>query len=78
MSGSQIHQNASILIKIGLPIIKLDGLYRGIFSYEDMGRICSMLKSDEGKELGDLLIARPYGGRYLTGWKRAAFEAGLL
>lgn len=78
MSGSQIHQNASILIKIGLPIIKLDGLYRGIFSYEDMARVCGMLESDEGKELGELLIARPYGGRYLTGWKRAAFEAGLL
>ncbi|EPX78538.1 lipopolysaccharide biosynthesis protein [Litoreibacter arenae] len=78
MSGSQIHQNASILIRLGLPIIKLDGLYRGIFSYEDMARICEMLKDDEGHELGALLISRPYGGRYLTGWKRAAFEAGLL
>lgn len=78
MSGSQIHQNASILIKLGLPIIKLDGLYRGIFSYEDMARICGMLESYEGQELGALLISRPYGGRYLTGWKRAAFEAGLM
>lgn len=78
MSGSQIHQNACILIKLGLPIIKLDGLYRGIFSYEDISRICELLEDDEADELEKILISRPFGGRYLTGWKRVAFSAGLL
>lgn len=78
LAGSQIHQNSSILLKLGLPIIKLDGLYRGIFSVEDMMRLVSKLEAQEGRELQDLLVARPYGGRYLTGWRRAAFNAGLL
>ncbi len=78
LAGSQIHQNSGILLKLGLPIIKLDGLYRGIFSVEDMIRLVNMLEPAEGRELQDLLVTRPYGGRYLTGWRRAAFNAGLL
>lgn len=78
LAGSQIHQNSGILLKLGLPIIKLDGLYRGIFSVEDMVRLVNMLEQAEGRELQDLLVSRPYGGRYLTGWRRAAFNAGLL
>lgn len=78
MSGSQIHQNAAILIQLGLPIIKLDGLFRGIFSYEDMVRICEIFPKSEGEELQSILITRPYGGRYLMGWKRAAFNLGMI
>jgi len=78
LSGSQIHQNAGILVKTGLPIIKNDGLYRGIFSLEDINRISALLEEHEATELSTLLVSRPYGGRYLTGWRRAAFEAGLI
>lgn len=78
LSGSQVHQNACILLKTGLPFIKNDGLYRGIFSLEDINRISTLIEPDEASELLALLVSRPYGGRYLIGWKRAAFEAGLI
>ncbi len=78
MSGSQIHQNAAILLKLGLPIVKLDGLYRGIFDITDMRNVVEQLPTGESEELQSLLIARPYGRRYLTGWRKAAFERGLL
>ncbi len=78
LSGSQVHQNACILLEIGLPFIKNDGLYRGIFSLEDVNRISALIEPSEAVELLSILVSRPYGGRYLTGWKRAAFEAGLI
>lgn len=78
MSGSQIHQNATLMLEMGLPIIKNDGLYRGIFSYEDVFRICTHLEKDEAIELQSVLMSRPYGGNHLTGWRNAAFKVGLL
>jgi len=78
MAGSQIHQNAAVLLRMGLPLIKLDGLYRGMFNIHDIQNICSYLDDDEVRELKKLLLARPYGGDVLLGWKRAAFMRGLI
>ena len=46
-AGSQIHQNGIMLHYLGLPIIKLDGLYRGMFSNEDIENLAQQLESDE-------------------------------
>ena len=78
MEGSQIHQNSSTLIRMGLPIVKLDGLYRGMFNIYDIGRISSQLLADESEELNRLLMERPFGGDTLIGWKKAAFMRGLI
>ena len=78
MSGSQIHQNAAIMLRLGLPIVKLDALYRGICDLHDIRKVLALLPQDEADELQAQLISRPYGGRYLTGLKRAAFERGLI
>jgi hypothetical protein len=78
MQGSQIHQNASILLHLGLPIVKLDGVYRGMFNVFDVQRICHQLEPHEGVELQNVLLERPFGGDTLTGWKRAAFMVGLI
>jgi hypothetical protein len=78
MSGSQIHQNAAIMLRLGLPIVKLDALYRGICDIHDIRKILDQLPEEEASRLQSQLIARPYGGRYLTGIKRAAFERGLI
>jgi hypothetical protein len=75
---SQIHQNAAILLNMGLPIIKLDGVYRGMFNMADVTRLMGLLSDVEAKELEDLLISRPFGGEVLIGWKRAAFMRGLI
>jgi hypothetical protein len=78
MQGSQIHQNAATLLRMGLPFVKLDGLYRGAFNIYDMVNITSQMTAGEAEELRRLLMVRPYGGGTLTGWKRAAFMRGLV
>lgn len=78
MQGSQIHQNAAILLYMGLPIIKLDGLYRGMFNTFDIGTLARQLDDQEAAELRELLYARPYGENVLSGWKKAAFMRGYL
>ncbi len=78
ITGSQIHQNAAVLLEIGLPIIKLDGMYRGMFNSFDLLRIQNKLDPAEASELAALILERPYGGVTLFGWKRAAFMRGLL
>jgi hypothetical protein len=78
MSGSHIHQNAATLVHLGLPIIKLDGFYRGMFNIYDIQRIARLLEKNEGAELERILLERPYGGTTLIGWKRAAFMVGMI
>lgn len=78
MSGSQIHQNAAVLLNMGLPIVKLDGLYRGIFDMSDVYRVTQLLPEEEGMELRALLMSRPYGRRYYVGWRQVAFERGYI
>ena len=78
IEGSQIHQNAAVMLQMGLPIVKLDGLYRGMFNLYDVGTICSVLPEQERRPLRALLIERPFGADTYTGWKRAAFLRGLI
>lgn len=76
--GSQVHQNAAILLLLGLPFIKLDGLYRGMFSTEDIYNISKLLSTEEAESLRQLLLSKPFGGDVLVGWKRTAFYRGLI
>lgn len=78
ISGSQVHQNAPVLLAMGLPFIKLDGLYRGMFSIQDVETLCSLVPSAEATALRRELMSRPYGGDTLFGWRRLAFFRGLL
>lgn len=75
---SQIHQNAANLLYMGCPIVKLDGVFRGVFNMLDVKKICGLLTPQERAELEYLLLSRPYGGDTLIGWKHAAFIRGLL
>ena len=76
--GSQIHQNSSILYHMGLPIIKMDILYRGVLNMIDIDKIQDMLPAREQKELFEVLSDRPFGLDTYIGWKRAAFNRGLI
>jgi len=78
MVGSQIHQNGAVLVNMGLPMVKLDGVYRGVYNLEDVNVIAGIMGERDGRELRRLLLERPYGGHMLFGWKRAAFERGLI
>ncbi|MDD2115533.1 rhamnan synthesis F family protein [Pseudomonas asiatica] len=76
--GSQIHQNGIFLHRIGLPIIKLDGVYRGMFVSKDIENIALDLEPDQRGEFRWIMYSRPFGGDVLIGWKRAAFLRGLI
>lgn len=77
-TGSQIHQNGILLHYLGLPIIKLDGLYRGMFSNEDIENLAQQLEPDEVIPFKRLMYSKPFGGEVLYGWKRSAFYRGLI
>ena len=77
-NGSQIHQNAAFLHKIGLAFVKLDGLYRGAFNYEDVEIIAKDLAPEQQNTFRRLMFSRPYGKTVYYGWKRVAFDFGLI
>ena len=76
--GSQIHQNALLLHYLGLPLIKLDGLYRGMFSTGDVEKLAQQLDPDEVIPFKRLVYSKPFGGEVLYGWKKTAFFHGLI
>ena len=76
--GSQIHQSNAFLHKIGLPLIKLDGIYRGMFNSRDIERVADDLDADQQEDFRRIMYSRPFGGVVLVGWKRAAFMRGLI
>lgn len=76
--GSQIHQNNACFLLMGLPIIKLDGLFRGLFSEKDISHFQKLLKAEYFEELVEILYRNPFGNDYLHGWRRVAFERGII
>lgn len=77
-SGSQIHQNALLFYYLGLPIIKLDILYRGMFSNQDVINLQKLVIEEEKNIIARLIFSKPFGGNSLFGWKRFAFYRGLI
>lgn len=77
-TGSHIHQNAIILLKQGLPLVKNDCIYRGLINIEDLYNLTNLLEPDEAIELETLLLSRPYGGHHLEGMEKLAFNYGYL
>lgn len=76
--GSHIHQNQTVLYALGLPIIKMDLIYRGMFNTADLQNLRSYLPREEHDQVFRALAARPFGADVLIGWKRAAFMRGLI
>jgi hypothetical protein len=77
-SGSQIHNSCLFFFDMGLPIVKLDLLYRGAASFSDIMKFKNFMSYEEFLELRGLIFQRPFGGDTLTGWRRAAFYRGLI
>lgn len=77
-SGSQIHTACLWFSEAGLPIMKLDLLYRGTVSFSDILKYQKFMTSDEFLQFRELMFNRPYGGDTLVGWRRAAFFRGLI
>jgi len=77
-SGSQVHQNALFLLHIGLPFIKLDGLYRGMFSNADVEALALAIDTNESLYFKEVMYNNPFGGDRYIGWRAAAFNYGLI
>lgn len=78
VSGSQIHQNGLLFHHLGCPLVKLDAIYRGTWSYEDSEKLLSHVSATDKVELSSLLYSRAYGEDVLRGWRRAAFMRGII
>jgi hypothetical protein len=77
-SGSQIHNSCLFFFDMGLPIVKLDLLYRGAASFSDILKFQNFMSYEEFLQFRGLIFQRPFGGDTLTGWRRAAFYRGLI
>ena len=75
--GGHIHQNAAALLDLGLAIVKLDGMYRGVFDATDVRKICDLLEAEDAHELSTMLLSRPWGEHTTRGWRKSAFLLGL-
>jgi hypothetical protein len=76
--GSQIHQNNACFVYAGLPLIKLDGIYRGMFNDIDVNNFKPLMDKRTFEALETLLFAKPFGEHSHSGWKRIAFINGLI
>ncbi|EXU76311.1 rhamnan synthesis F family protein [Erwinia mallotivora] len=77
--GSQIHLNGLIFKKLGLPIIKLDLLYRCAYSMYDIIRITeSITDPQEAEEFKKMIAARLAGKNFHFGFKKLAFKHGYI
>ena len=61
-----------------MPIVKLDVLYRGVLSVRDIEEIANQLLEEERSLFLYQMHSRPFGSDTLTGWRRAAFNQGLI
>jgi hypothetical protein len=78
VDNSQIHTNAVLLLQLGFPLVKLDGIYIGTLSHENIHELCELMSPTEGKELKRLLLSKPYGSQTLANIHRAVFECGFI
>ncbi|MFA6036688.1 MAG: hypothetical protein WC748_01045 [Legionellales bacterium] len=75
---SQIHQNNAFLLYLGMPLIKLDGFFRGVFSEEDVLIIAKLMQEDENAEIQKLLFSKSYGKDVLQGINYILYSQGFL
>jgi hypothetical protein len=76
--GSQIHQNNACFVYMGLPLIKIDGIFRGMFDDGDVNNFSSLMDDNSFKHLESLLFNKAFGENTLAGWKKRAFQQGLI
>jgi len=76
--GSQIHNNCISMNYLGLPIIKLDLVYRCVCNFNDLIKLKEQLDETQQDEFMMLMMNRPSGGKFLFGWKQRAFDWGIL
>lgn len=77
-AGSQIHQGGLLAIPCGIPLIKLDVVYRGDFSQDNLESVAAQLPLHQRDVFLSLFYRQRYGGYFLKGWRRTAFLTHLM
>lgn len=77
-TGSQIH-NASILaIPCGIPIVKLDVIFRGSLSWDNIESVAMQLPKHQQHEFLSIFGKHRYGASFLAGWRLTGFRYHLI
>lgn len=77
-TGSQIHNNAILFHKLGLPLIKCDLLFRGVCTTIDILTLSDQLTESEAKNFQGLMFSKTYGGKCLFGFNKILFRYGFI
>jgi hypothetical protein len=77
-SGSQIHSNNMLLFYLGLPLIKMDGFFRGALSTENVLQLSSFMQDNEKWLFEKLLLSRTHADTMLTGLKKLMYQTGFI
>lgn len=76
--GSQIHINCLALHHCGLPIIKLDLVFRCVCNISDIIKLRDQLDESQRDEFMTLMTSRLCGDKFLVGLNRLAYQFGIL
>lgn len=76
--GSQIHINCLALHNCGLPIIKLDLMFRCVCNMNDILKLRDQLDESQREEFMTLMLSRLCGDKFLIGINRIAYQFGIL
>ena len=78
-TGSQVHFNCILFARLGLPFAKLDLVFRGVASVNDIEALCEeCMSEDEAAQFRRLVYGKAWGHKSYVGWRLAAFNRGLL
>lgn len=75
--GSQVHRSGVFLMYLGMPLIKIDGLYRGLYSLHTIDQFCQLIDTSQIEYLYALLTQRSFGGDHLSGRDAWNFYLGI-
>ena len=76
--SSQIHNNCIALHHLGLPIIKLDLVYRTVCDMQSILKLKEQLADEQKDEFMSILTSRLAGNKFLFGMNRKAFMYGIM
>lgn len=76
--GSQVHQNAALLLYLGCTIIKMDGTLRGFWTSKEIEPMRNFMTEDDFNYISRKLYSKNNLGESLIGWRHVAFLKGYI
>jgi len=76
--GSQVHQNAALLLYFGCSIVKMDGTLRGFWTSKEIEPMADFMNVEDFSDLSQRLYSKNNLGESLIGWRHVAFLKGFI